>query len=176
MSCSLGASRPYVWVDDLHVTTVQDPSSSGYTIRRGDVLAVRVLGQESLSGKARVREDGRISLLFLNDVEAAGLTPNALSEQLQLRLKDYLAHPVVSVAVDEVRGLEVPFSARWPTRGRTRWPPLPASCRPSPRRGGSPTTPTRTGCTCCGARRARPASGSATKRSPRGRAVAQPLP
>ena len=107
-ACASTGSRPYVWVDDL----VQPPSaergpSDAYLIHPGDTLAVRVWGQDGMSGHARVREDGCISVLFLNDVEAAGLTPAVLSEQLQTRLKDFLAHPVVSVAVEEIKPIDV---------------------------------------------------------------------
>jgi len=94
---------PFVWVDQY---TQPDPSAAGYIISPGDSLSVRVWNQDGMSARVRVREDGKISLPFLNDVTAAGYSPNALSAQLQTRLKDFIANPVVTIALEEPR----PFS------------------------------------------------------------------
>jgi polysaccharide export outer membrane protein len=95
----------YVWVDDL-----KEPSASGeseYLIAPGDVLNVRVFNQEGMSGRARVRTDGKISLPFLNDVEAAGHTPPALAARLQIRLKEFINNPVVTVSLEEAGPIQV---------------------------------------------------------------------
>ncbi len=79
-----------------------------YRIASGDVLAVRVWNQESMSNpNARVRDDGRISVPFLQDVEVAGLTPADLSQRLQAKLKTYVVNPVVTVTIEEARALRV---------------------------------------------------------------------
>jgi polysaccharide export outer membrane protein len=91
---------PYLWVDDyLPPPTEAKP----YVIGIGDVIQVRVFNQEQMSTKGRVREDGKISLPLLNDVEAAGLSPVALAEQLQNRLKDFIKAPLVTVSLEEAR-------------------------------------------------------------------------
>jgi polysaccharide biosynthesis/export protein len=79
-----------------------------YVIKVGDMLFVRVFQQDNMSARTRVRADGRISLPFLNDVVAAGFTPQVLASQLQTRLKDFLSNPVVTVSLEEVRQLQVP--------------------------------------------------------------------
>src|ERR1700676_423394 len=58
-----------------------DPLAAGgeYTISVGDVLSVQVWEQPGMSAKVKVRSDGRISLPFLNDVDAAGKTPVKLA-------------------------------------------------------------------------------------------------
>jgi polysaccharide export outer membrane protein len=94
---------PFIWVDQY---SQPDPTSTGYLISPGDALSVRVWNQEGMSARVRVREDGKISLPFLNDVTAAGYSPNALSAQLQTRLKDFIANPVVTIALEDPR----PFS------------------------------------------------------------------
>ena len=83
------------------------PVPSQYLIQSGDTLSVRVWNQEGMSAEARVREDGKISLPFLNDVVAAGYAPNVLSGQLQTRLKDFINNPVVTVALVTARPLSV---------------------------------------------------------------------
>jgi polysaccharide biosynthesis/export protein len=96
---------PFVWADQY---TAPDPNAPGYIIATGDLLAVRVWNQEGMSARVRVREDGKISLPFLNDVMAAGYTPNVLSSQLQTRLKDFIANPVVTISLEEPRPFSVP--------------------------------------------------------------------
>ncbi|MBI5067377.1 MAG: polysaccharide biosynthesis/export family protein [Deltaproteobacteria bacterium] len=78
------------------------PAPAGpYLIAEGDVLGIRVFGQESLSGSVRVRSDGKISLPFVNEHQAARLTPAALAGQLQAALKTFLVNPVVVVSLEE---------------------------------------------------------------------------
>lgn len=96
----------YVWVDDLPPSPRQVESE--YVISSGDVISVRVWGQEAMSARARVRTDGKISLPFLNDVEAAGVSPTVLAKRLQARLKEFLANPVVTVSLEERKLLPVP--------------------------------------------------------------------
>jgi polysaccharide export outer membrane protein len=71
------------------------------------VVSVRVYGQDGMGTHARIRADGKISLPFLNDVEAAGYTPQALAQQLQTRLKDYVNVPVVTVSLEESKPLSI---------------------------------------------------------------------
>ena len=94
-------SAPYVWADSLPPQS--DPESREYVIQVGDQLSVRVWGQESMSARARVRPDGRISLPFVDDVEAAGATPSALGKRVQARLKEYVVNPVVTVSLEDLR-------------------------------------------------------------------------
>lgn len=94
----------YVSVEDY-----TEPSGEAeYVVKTGDMLHVRVFQQDNMSARTRVRNDGRISLPFLNDVVAAGYTPQVLASQLQTRLKDFLSNPVVTVSLEEVRQLSVP--------------------------------------------------------------------
>lgn len=100
--CSVGR---YVWVDDLKEPISADETE--YLIAAGDLLNVRVFNQEGISGKVRVRPDGRISLPFVNDVEAAGQTPAALARRLQLRLKEFINNPVVTISLEESGPIQV---------------------------------------------------------------------
>jgi polysaccharide export outer membrane protein len=78
-----------------------------YRIGPEDMLQVSVWSNEALSRIAPVRPDGRISLPLLNDVQAAGLTPMELREELARRLAEYVPSPEVSVSVTEVRSFKV---------------------------------------------------------------------
>jgi polysaccharide export outer membrane protein len=94
---------PYVWADEYR----DPPRPAEYQIVPGDLLFVRVLNHDEMSGRVRVRSDGRISIPFLQDLPAAGITPGALADQVREGLKDYVAHPVVTVTVEEPKPLTV---------------------------------------------------------------------
>jgi polysaccharide export outer membrane protein len=86
----------------------EDAGASEYRISPGDVISVRVFNQDSMSSlHTRVRDDGKVSIPFLQDVDVAGSTPNELSQRLQVKLKAYVVNPVVTVTVDEFRPLRV---------------------------------------------------------------------
>lgn len=112
LSLAVGGCRhgpgPFVWVDDVSSAGPAAASSDGlYRVARGDVLAVRVWGQDALTTRVRVREDGRISIPFLQDVEAAGITPDDLARRLQARLKAFIVNPSVTVIVEEIGDLRI---------------------------------------------------------------------
>jgi polysaccharide export outer membrane protein len=107
LAAACGVSGHYVWVDDLPAAQAVPPKDDQYVIGPGDLVQVRVYREEGMSGKARVRADGKISLPFLGDVEAAGVNPEVLSQQLQVRLHQFVNAPVVTVSVEEVRPLTV---------------------------------------------------------------------
>ena len=98
-------SAPYVWADSLPPSPAGDEKE--YLIQPGDQLSVRVWGQEAMSARAKVRPDGRISLPFLDDVEAAGTTPTALGKRIQARLKEFVVNPVVTVSLEDLRQISV---------------------------------------------------------------------
>jgi len=97
------ADRGYVWAHLLPATG----DGPGYAIAAGDLLNIQVWEQDKLSGKTRVRQDGRISILFLNDVDAAGKTPTALAGELERGLKPFVLNPRVNVVVEEAQPLNV---------------------------------------------------------------------
>ena len=102
---ALGCYTPrgaFVEVDEGTVRSAGD-----YEISAGDVLQVRVFQQEAMSARVKVRADGKVSLPMLNDVSAAGKSPTVLAAELQVRLKDFINTPVVTVSLEESRPLTV---------------------------------------------------------------------
>jgi polysaccharide export outer membrane protein len=97
---------PYVWVDQYPKMRRPEasPVGNGYVIGPGDVLSVRVFDKDNMSAPhVRVRNDGKVSLPFLNDVDAAGFTPAALAERLQTQLTAFVNLPVVTVSIEEAQ-------------------------------------------------------------------------
>jgi polysaccharide export outer membrane protein len=100
------------------VPRVARADEPGYRIGPEDVLQVGVWNNEAMSRTAPVRPDGKISLPLLNDVQAAGLTPVELREELMRRLAEYMPHPEVSVIVTEVRSFKVTVIGQVPKPDR----------------------------------------------------------
>jgi polysaccharide export outer membrane protein len=94
------STKGSVEVDQVKEGPNPDPAGE-YVIAVGDLLSIQVWEQEKMSAKMRVRSDGRVSLPFLNDVEAAGKTPVKLAGDLETGLKSVMLAPRVTVAVEE---------------------------------------------------------------------------
>jgi polysaccharide export outer membrane protein len=77
-------------------------ASSSYVIGPSDVLTVTVWKEPTLSGSILVRPDGMITVPLVGDVQAAGLTPLQLADQIAEKLKKYVQAPNVSVVVGEI--------------------------------------------------------------------------
>lgn len=78
-----------------------DPKT--YKIGIEDVLNIRVWREADLSGNVVVRPDGKITLPLAGDVEAAGMTPEALGQKVAEALSRFLTKPEVIVSVVDVR-------------------------------------------------------------------------
>jgi polysaccharide export outer membrane protein len=84
---------------DRLVAEAAAAQAAPYRIQPGDELDIRVYAISDLSATVRVRPDGRISLLLLDDVEAAGRTPQELSETLSQLYSSSYRDPRVTVIV-----------------------------------------------------------------------------
>jgi polysaccharide export outer membrane protein len=78
-----------------------------YVIGPEDVLTVVFWRDKDLSGDATVRPDGMISLPLLNDVQAAGLTPEQLRTQLTEKAGRLIEEPTVTVVVKAINSRRV---------------------------------------------------------------------
>ncbi len=81
----------------------ENPKLDTYVIGIPDLLSLTVWEQPDLSGELLVRRDGMVSVALLGDVDAAGLTPQALARKIEEGLTRYVADPRVDVAVVEMR-------------------------------------------------------------------------
>jgi polysaccharide export outer membrane protein len=72
-----------------------------------DVLTVIFWRDKDMSTDATVRPDGKISLPLLNEVQAAGLTPDQLREQLTQSASKFFEDPTVAVVVKQINSRKV---------------------------------------------------------------------
>lgn len=70
-----------------------------YQIGVDDVLRINVWRNEELSVEVPVRPDGKISMPLIGDVGAAGLTPEAVAENIRKKLLNYIRDPNVTILV-----------------------------------------------------------------------------
>jgi polysaccharide export outer membrane protein len=78
-----------------------------YVIGPEDVLDIFVWKEESLTKTVPVRIDGKISLPLLDDIQAAGLTPLQLKQELTQKISQFVEHPTVTVTVKEANSYRV---------------------------------------------------------------------
>jgi polysaccharide export outer membrane protein len=74
-----------------------DPKS--FVIGAEDVLLIRVWNSPQVSGQVTVRPDGKITLQLLGELQAAGLTPEALAQTIYDGVLKFEAHDKSEVTV-----------------------------------------------------------------------------
>lgn len=84
---------------------VASTPQSEYVIGSGDDLGVFVYQSPQLSeSSVAVRPDGKISIPLVQDIQAAGLTPVELANNISKRLTEYVKDPKVTVIVKSFVG------------------------------------------------------------------------
>ena len=78
-----------------------------YVIGPDDVLTVVFWREKDMSTDVAVRPDGMITLPLLNDVQAAGLTPDQLRESLTTAAGKFFEGPTVAVVVKAINSRKV---------------------------------------------------------------------
>lgn len=88
------------------VTGVAQPP--GYVIGPDDVIEVIFWKDEQSSSKdVPVRPDGKVSLTLLNEMQAAGLTPEQFRQAVTKAATKYITDPVVSVNIKAINSRRV---------------------------------------------------------------------
>ena len=111
-SPAAGAGAPVSTGDPRDMTAVP------FQIGPEDILDISVWKNPELSRTVPVRPDGKVSLPLVNDIQAAGLTPATLREQVTERLAEFIPTPEVSVMVREVHSRKVAVVGAVKTPGR----------------------------------------------------------
>jgi len=80
---------------------------SDYVIGPDDVLIIIFWREKDLSSEVTVRPDGRISIPLLQDVEAAGLTPEQLQKKLLSLAQRFVEDANITVVVKQINSRRV---------------------------------------------------------------------
>lgn len=98
MAC---AQRTPVAAPPLAAEPLPELGKPEYRLQPRDMVAIRFWGNPELNEEQRIRPDGRISLPFIDEVPAAGLTPRELDDVLTVKYAAELARPDLTVIVRE---------------------------------------------------------------------------
>ena len=90
---------------------------AGYVIGPDDVLSIVFWKEKDISSDVTVRPDGVISLSLLNEVPAAGLTPEQLRVTITERAAQFVTDPTVTVVVKQVNSRKVYITGQVPKPG-----------------------------------------------------------
>jgi polysaccharide export outer membrane protein len=78
------------------------PDEHPFTLGAEDQISILVYGSPEFNGSHLIRPDGKITMPFLGDILASGLTPVDLGGLIKERLRKYIVDPDVSVSVTAV--------------------------------------------------------------------------
>jgi polysaccharide biosynthesis/export protein len=78
-----------------------------YLINPGDILEISVWNEDALKREVRVLPDGSIGFPLTGTLAAAGKPVDALKKELTQKLTEYIAEPVVNIAVKSTEGNSV---------------------------------------------------------------------
>ena len=81
--------------------------SGPYILQRGDVLEIKVFNVTELDTTVTIRPDGKISVMLLDDIDAAGRTTTQLDEILTSSYAAFYKDPRVTINVKTFANLKV---------------------------------------------------------------------
>jgi polysaccharide biosynthesis/export protein len=96
---SCAGSGSYIWVNDVPDTVLLNSSSQA--VATGDIVNVRVFGQDALAVRAAVKADGLLSVPLIGEVRVAGRLPTDISKEIAQRLEPFFNKPYVMTVIDE---------------------------------------------------------------------------
>jgi len=99
-----------------HAIAQAPPQLSMYKLGSGDMISIRVLGEDDLRReKIRLSDAGTVSFPVLGEIQVKGMTVGGLEDYITRSLKGrYLLNPQVTVAIDEYRNFFVNGSVEKP--------------------------------------------------------------
>ena len=80
---------------------------AGYVIGPEDMLSIVFWQEKELTTDVVVRPDGKVSVPLLNDIQAAGLTPEQLAAFVSKAASKFVAEPLATVIVKQINSRKV---------------------------------------------------------------------
>jgi len=96
-----GVSGAYTWVNDAPEELFSQQSAVVLSV--GDLVSVRVFGQETLSARERIRRDGNMTLPLIGELQVANRPVSDVAKEVEGRLKPFVNDPHVTVVIDETK-------------------------------------------------------------------------
>lgn len=70
-----------------------------YMMHAGDQLQIQVMGHGDLSGTYAARTDGKFEYPLIGTVDITGKTVEGLTEELKVRLAEYIVNPLITINI-----------------------------------------------------------------------------
>jgi len=104
---AIGLALLTAWVLGSGIVGAQAPPpvdspAANYVIGPDDVLSVLFWKDKEMSYDVVVRPDGKISLPLVNDIQAGGLTPSQVRDNVNALARRYMEEPGVTVMVKQI--------------------------------------------------------------------------
>src|SRR5215510_15085272 len=99
-------SRQTVSADETQ-DVAKSPVTSPFIVQPNDLLEIFVWKEPNLTRKVLVRPDGRISFPLIQDLQAAGMSPGEIKQEIETELKKYIEVPNVTVIVEAIQSYRV---------------------------------------------------------------------
>jgi polysaccharide export outer membrane protein len=92
----------------LFIAVCVPPAAQDYVVGSHDVLTITVFGENELSGKYTVEQDGTFTFPQIGRITAGGTTLRGIEADLKTKLADgYLKNPQVAVAIENYRSQRI---------------------------------------------------------------------
>lgn len=103
----IGSLAACTWLLTISQSVQAQAVPNAYTIKPGDLLTVSVWKEPDLQGPVLVRPDGTFTIPLVGEVDARGKSVADLQKTVSERLVKFIADPVVTISVQEVRGNKI---------------------------------------------------------------------
>ena len=103
--------------DEIGSPPASHNQSRSFTVGIEDVLNIIIWDEPELSGTAKVRPDGIITIPLIHDIKVDGLTPEEIRQQITTKLSQFVRDPDVTVVVEEINSHRIYFIGEVSTKG-----------------------------------------------------------
>ena len=81
--------------------------TGNYYLGPEDELEISIWNEDKLSRKVLVRPDGRFSFPLAGEIQASGMTPSQVRQEIESKISKYIPDPVVTVMVTKVSSYKI---------------------------------------------------------------------
>lgn len=90
-----------------NINKIAEKTLNEYIIQPGDILSIDIIEKNTTNRIVPVRPDGKISLPQINDIQAAGLSPLQLKDNLLTEYKNFFNLVEITVTVTSFAGSKI---------------------------------------------------------------------
>ena len=81
--------------------------TGNYYLGPEDELEISIWNEDNLTKKVLVRPDGRFSFPLAGEIQASGMTPSQVRQEIESKISKYIPDPVVTIMVTKVSSYKI---------------------------------------------------------------------